>query len=397
MNRHTRSSCANRLPALDLLRLLAALSVVLFHYTFRGWAADGYTHVHLPALISWTKYGARGVSLFFVISGFVIAYSAAGRAAQEFAMARIVRLYPTFVFCMTLTFAVTLLFGMPPFTGSLQQWLANLAIAAPALGQPYMDGAYWSIVAEITFYAWMALFIAAGLFPRYLAQLSFVWLAITLLNVTVIHSGAVERIFLTEVSGFFAAGLLLYEIFFRQSSSTGWMLLIAATLIAAFQTIEAASWSRAHYAVEFSSAVITALCVASVVLVALAIQVRRLPLNAPLVAALGGLTYPLYLLHQHVGYIIFNRSEGVVPDWLLVSVVIALMLTLSWAVWRFVEPKGQSLARRLLSDAAIGTLSWRASLPLFGQSAAQAMIGTEDSGHAALGADALEAVPPPGV
>ena len=100
MSERERSPGAHCLPALDLLRLFAALSVVLFHYAFRGAAADGYTHVHLPELIPFAKYGARGVSLFFVISGFVIAYSAVGRSTQDFAIARITRLYPGFLICM---------------------------------------------------------------------------------------------------------------------------------------------------------------------------------------------------------------------------------------------------------------------------------------------------------
>ena len=63
----------DRVPALDLLRLFAALAVVVFHYAYRGAAADGFTKVSLPALEPIAKYGWFGVELFFVISGFVIA------------------------------------------------------------------------------------------------------------------------------------------------------------------------------------------------------------------------------------------------------------------------------------------------------------------------------------
>ena len=82
----------SHLATLDLLRLVAALSVVLFHYFFRG-AADG---IHLaegyPEVAGYALYGYLGVNLFFLISGFVIAWSAEGRAWEQFALARFVRL-----------------------------------------------------------------------------------------------------------------------------------------------------------------------------------------------------------------------------------------------------------------------------------------------------------------
>jgi peptidoglycan/LPS O-acetylase OafA/YrhL len=86
-----------RVEALDLLRLFAVLAVVLYHYGFRGAAADGFTTASLTDLTPIAKYGYLGVQLFFVISGFVIAYSAEGRTASGFAIARIARIYPGFI------------------------------------------------------------------------------------------------------------------------------------------------------------------------------------------------------------------------------------------------------------------------------------------------------------
>jgi peptidoglycan/LPS O-acetylase OafA/YrhL len=146
-----------RVPALDLLRLVAVLGVVLFHYGFRGPTGLEQTYVALPELAAFARYGFLGVPVFFVISGFVIAYSAEGRTATEFAIARFVRIYPTFVLCMTVTFLAVPLLGGSRFQASLGQWTANLVIAAP--GSRYVDSAYWSLVLEAVFYAWVALFI----------------------------------------------------------------------------------------------------------------------------------------------------------------------------------------------------------------------------------------------
>ena len=87
----------DRITTLDLLRLVAALAVVGFHYFFRGAAADGYLNVAYPSVATVAIYGYLGVNLFFLISGFVIAWSAEGRSWQAFAVARFARLYPGFV------------------------------------------------------------------------------------------------------------------------------------------------------------------------------------------------------------------------------------------------------------------------------------------------------------
>ena len=69
---------AKRFYELDLLRFVAAFSVVLYHYSFRGYAADGLSALPYLALAPVTKYGFMGVDLFFLISGFVIMMTASG-------------------------------------------------------------------------------------------------------------------------------------------------------------------------------------------------------------------------------------------------------------------------------------------------------------------------------
>jgi peptidoglycan/LPS O-acetylase OafA/YrhL len=65
------SSSQDRLLALDSLRAVAALAVLLYHYT------EGYEQIvgpHTSPVPSFAL-GYLGVELFFVISGFVIAWT----------------------------------------------------------------------------------------------------------------------------------------------------------------------------------------------------------------------------------------------------------------------------------------------------------------------------------
>jgi peptidoglycan/LPS O-acetylase OafA/YrhL len=342
------SSAHGRVETIDALRLFAALSVVLFHYSFRGAAADDMTWLSLPAIAPVTKYGFLGVQLFFVISGFVISYSAEGRTVRQFAIARAARIYPGFVAVMTLTFLVLLAIGAPRTHTSLVQWAANLVIVSPALNQPFMDGVYWSIVYELVFYGWIALVIASGQFPRRVPPLVAGWLLLSLANEVLLHSGALRRLFLTDHSAFFAAGMMLYILYSGRGSVLNWALLAAATAVAVVQADWAADWTREHYTVTLSHIAIAAIVIGSVALVGGCLIVTRVPLSAKVMMTLGGLTYPLYLIHQMVGFAIFNRFEGVAPASVMAPAVIVLMLAASWAIYRFIERPGQKLAKTVL-------------------------------------------------
>lgn len=93
-----------RLQLLDYSRFIAAIMVVLYHYTFNGIENGKISTIsHDESLVFFTKYGYLGVELFFMISGYVIFKSATGRTASEFAVGRATRLYPAYWFAVLFT------------------------------------------------------------------------------------------------------------------------------------------------------------------------------------------------------------------------------------------------------------------------------------------------------
>lgn len=336
-----------RVEALDLLRLVAVAGVVLYHFGFWGPDPKGVPHVALPWLAPVAKYGFLGVPAFFVISGFVIAYSAEGRTATGFVIARFSRIYPTFLCCMTLTFLAVFLLGPPQFEATPAQWLANLLIAATAFGQPYVDTSYWSLVIEVIFYAWVAGLIAAGLFPRRIDAVVLVWLGISFANELTVDAPWIEKLFLTEDSGFFATGLLIYQLHRGRRDAMLAGLLSVATGTAVFQSVHQLARLGPHTHGMFDPAVVAAICLGAIALILAATRIRRVKLPAGLLLAIGGTTYPLYLLHMQFGYVLFVRqplSEAVWP----VVLIISGMTLLAWAVWRFFEQPAQRWTRQFL-------------------------------------------------
>ena len=339
---------ANRLATLDLLRVFAALAVVAFHYLFRG--ADGTPLVDplYPEAAPFAVYGYLGVNLFFLISGFVIAWSAEGRDGVSFGIARFARIYPGFVACLLITFLVLLTAGKPGLPASLPQFGANLFILAPALGQPFMDGVYWSIVLELIFYFWVAMALLLGVFERWKLRLVAGWLTVCVLNEFMLGSGALRLALVTEFGPWFAGGIMLQHIHSRGFSLPAALVLAASFLLSFAMLPVTAGWMSTHYGIAVPAAglVIANIVVHGLLVAALLLNYRVTA--TPLLVMAGALTYPLYLLHQNIGYVSIARLEPLVGRWPAVALALGFVLVASWCVWRFVEgPLRRPLARLL--------------------------------------------------
>ena len=144
-----------RLEVVDTFRGLAVLSVMAFHFTVALnrplFPADGYHYDgRFPG---WLEAGRYGVHVFFVISGLVIALTLVRcKTALEFAGRRFARIYPAFLFAVTLALVMTAVLGPPFGPRGLSDYLANLTLAAPHLGRPWIDGSYWTLLVEAKFY-----------------------------------------------------------------------------------------------------------------------------------------------------------------------------------------------------------------------------------------------------
>jgi peptidoglycan/LPS O-acetylase OafA/YrhL len=350
------------MASLDLLRLLAALAVVFFHYCFRGKIAgdldDGY-----PAAEPFAMYGYLGVNLFFLISGFVISWSAEGRHWQEFSIARFVRLYPGFLVCMTATFVVLMIARDARFPTDLLTYAANLSMFAPAFGRLAMDGVYWSIMLEIVFYGWLAALIFVGVYPRRRLTIVAIWLAISALNEIFVGSAALRIVLVTAFAPFFASGILAYHLISR-GCSPGVLALLAASFLLSCRTIVfSQNWMMTHLGAAPSYPQLVAANIAIHVIFVGAIMLRSVLRPSTTMLMLGGLTYPLYLLHQFVGYILLNALAPHVGNHAAVILVLVGMFIASFLVWHFIEmPVRKPLMQRLMTIMSRLTVGYRVQL-----------------------------------
>ncbi len=331
---------AERLGSLDLLRFFAAVGVLFFHYGFRGTIGE-MSQVLFPEFYDPARYGFWGVELFFVISGFVIAASAEARSAWDFAIARAGRIYPAFVVCVSLTALVIAFFGMPPYSVTWAQWLANLTFMAPVFHQPLMDGVYWTLALELIFYGWIALFLALGIYPKRVNWIVVGWLAICLLNSFYFQSRPLKFLLVTEYGPYFASGILMQRIFAGHKDWTTSGLFLLSVLVGFVHPWDFETTFPRLYGQPIQVEILYALHVGIYVVMGAALYFRKwLPSNR-VVLALGGMTYPLYLLHENVGFIFLNRLAPVVGRWGALAGVVAGVLFVSWLIWKFLEPPGR--------------------------------------------------------
>lgn len=348
------SNPSGRVDALDLLRLLAVAAVVLYHFGFNGLTSNGTTYVALPRLGPVAQYGYLGVQLFFVVSGFVIAFSAQGRTASEFFIARVARIYPAFLFCMTVTFLATLAFGGEVFHVTARQFLANLLIAAPAVAQPYVDLVYWTLILELTFYGWIFVLMLAGQMRKPPIAIIVVWLLVSVLNEVAIGSHVLTKIFLTDQSGFFAAGILLYALREGHRDATTQAVLGLAAATAILQSVLNARLMSAQLGVVFDPIIVAAVAGSIIVMAVFSVRARRTLLPASLAFAVGGMTYPLYLFHHQIGYVAFLRLDGGRHSVAVLAGILVALVVVALVIWRYVDVPGQRLMKTLLTKAAAG-------------------------------------------
>jgi peptidoglycan/LPS O-acetylase OafA/YrhL len=342
---------AARLNELDLLRFIAAFSVMFFHFTTRGNTNPEYIPIQYPALSAISRYAYLGVDLFFIISGFVIFMSAVDRSAKSFAISRLVRLYPAYWVCCTLTFVVTLIWGVSALKVSPFVYMANMTMLHDYFGISHVDGVYWSLFLEMKFYLFVFLVILFKQMHRAKYFLA-LWLLVSVLALE-FPSSIVETVLITHFSAYFISGAVFYLIWKEGLDLFKGVLLLGAYILAICKSMDmlrvVVSWY--HFSAD-SNVVIGLVTLFYVVFFMLAFKKLSF-IRGEFLVMLGSLTYPLYLLHERIGFVIFKSGHTVVQKHLLLVLIMALMCVLAYTVHVRVEkrfaPQLKKFLERLFS------------------------------------------------
>ena len=331
-----------RFYEIDLLRFLAALSVVFYHYTYRGYQEGHMSPVAYPELASFTKYGRMGVALFFIISGYVVLLSAHGKTPRQFFLSRVTRLYPAFWAATIFTFTLLRLTGPHPTHPGYDIWgwhfLVNMTMMYGFTGTPQVDSAYWSLPVEITFYFLIAIVIGWKLYKA-LPWLLALWLIYTAVVGPAAANTPFSILFFPNNSPYFVAGMVFYMLQNKWFASWKLYALLAASFPLALRSVHLdivtsiQVFKDPNYSFTLAAIVTACFYIVFFLIINRIINLEK----QRWLAWLGALTYPLYLVHSTVGYLILEKVGDSINKYLLLAGIVTLALLLAYLIHKLVE------------------------------------------------------------
>lgn len=337
-----------RLTELDALRGIAAAAVVVYHYTLFA-----YENIKLPAsplmqspALSWLYpfyTGEYGVSLFFVISGFVISMTLERiKRPMDFLVSRFSRLYPAFWCGVVVTTIFRLAVWREDF--DLEFFVTNLTMFPTWFGQTYTDGVYWTLNVEMQFYAIMLLLWRL----KALEHVEFVCIGwFVLLAATQLAAGhgfasianVVSDVLILKHIPLFGAGMMFYRIH-AAGVTKGRLAVIAIAGLA--------TWLSGNV---LKSAVVTVVFLVMGLLCARKLDALA---NSRTLRWLGDRSYAIYLVHSMIGLMLMQKlvSLGIV---LMFLIPLLVSITIAEVINRAVEKPSLNAIRRWYSKRNVRT------------------------------------------
>ena len=345
-----------RLRALDGLRLVAALMVALYHYggrdgeVARAWGSS--PRDQFPTLHSLFAYGCLGVLVFFVISGFVICMSGWGRPLTSFFASRASRLLPAYWAAVLL---VTGVFALPVVAYravSPSDALVNLTMLQMPLGVDRVLGVCWTLWAEVRFYALFALCVVLpGANRRRVIMFCAGWTTAAVIAENA-NMPLLDIVLMPEYAPFFIGGVGLYLVHRDRRDVHAWGIVAVSWLIGQHYAVRglwhAPNPEAFSYRSSFGIIAVVTFGFVAVAAIALGLLGR---VNWRWLTVAGALTYPFYLVHEHLGWVVIHalhRGLGL-HSWVTFALTVASMLLLAWLLHKYVE---KSLTPRLRAALA---------------------------------------------
>ncbi len=284
-----------KIDTLQILRAFAAISVVLFHGTNMIYERLGYTFC-----ANIFSAGFSGVDIFFVLSGFIILYTAInkGFSKTEFLKRRFARIYPIYwIVTILLIFSYVAAPSIEQAHRGNFLKILNSLLLWPQSEKDYVLSVAWTLSYEIIFYLVFAFTFLKK--PVYLVYAFLGWIILILVTNLLGLSTHIVTIdtLLNPVVINFSFGCLIAYLYVKYPNFAywRWVLLLGSILFVC-------SWSIFYYissqnpmafANPFSRVYLFGLPAALIIYGALYIHT---PVSKVLVY-LGDASYSIYLVH----------------------------------------------------------------------------------------------------
>ena len=273
---------------LNLLRGYACFGVVLYHYFyhfFNVFNKDGGVYLF--------SVGKFGVELFFILSGFLIHFSLkSNKTPLIFFVSRICRLIPTYLICLLITLLILVYVGDNYRQITAFDVITNFLIFPSWFDGVFIDGSYWTLEYEWVFYIICGLTLAVNIeLGKTLFLIIIILLILCFYNIFDLSQYLLfqfdNSMILNDYAPFFLLGVSLsYRLIVNKNHSHILVLLSMVIVI-----------SSSKYPIVSSF----------LICIFILAMLDRLPVKRDRFSLfLASISYPLYLLHQCIGFIFIN-------------------------------------------------------------------------------------------
>jgi peptidoglycan/LPS O-acetylase OafA/YrhL len=333
----------------NAIRLIAALSVLCSHSY--GLTASGPDPI--STLLPYDTGGGLAVSVFFIVSGYLVTKSAEKRSIVEYITARALRILPALAVVSVFDVILGVFLTALPLAAYVTNeatisHLLNFRLFPTTTGlpgvftelhDPGVNGSLWTLPVETTFYLLLPFLVVLGLLNRWVCLLAlaaftalYMWLTTTA-GLSWGNQGGdilptVPLLWSTRLGAFFFAGACLYLWQDRVRMDGG------AAVVATIVLFAAARSPLGFWAL---------IGTLPYIIVWLAL---RAPLLAPrLLSRLGDISYGTYLFAFPVQQTIIHLSGMKIEPISLTLFTVLIVIPLAWMSFHFIERPALRLKR----------------------------------------------------
>jgi peptidoglycan/LPS O-acetylase OafA/YrhL len=209
----------------------------------------------------------------------------------------------------------------------------------------FVDGVYWTLAYELTFYFGVFLIIILGA-QRYLQKIFLVW---PLIFFTSLFLELTELPFLGGYYYYFAAGTLFGILSVRRQPIYMIPILAMLSLCIYFSAGNAVSQTNSNN-ISYSEETISLIVITMFAFFAFISNTKGSSIRLPYSAIIGSLTYTVYLIHAHFGYIILNRFATQENKFIVYLLLVPSVLIIAYIIHMLIEVKLAVFWRKLFSS-----------------------------------------------
>lgn len=335
--------------------------LVLWDHVVGGWTTThGRSWLPLDAVRDWISnplaiiqdFGFLGVTLFFLLSGYIISEVAVRESRRTFVIRRLLRIYPALIVSILIIIGIDAIRGLVGLahgqTGVGQSLWAMSLLNYVRINQAPVNGVAWSLVIEMAFYVLVACFL--GLLKRRPVVACFAELTVVAIVVATARDFPIDRF----VVNWLLVGASVAYLPLLVIGQAIWLRNTQRASAFSATIVGVAAWGvfvfglrRIHtqFLPGSNSYGVSAAFATLIVVVAVANESRiRLP---RWLAAVSVISYSLYLIHGPLTVLVMDRLSSRLPFTVHLIVALAVLGVVAVLLWRLVEVPSQALARRL--------------------------------------------------